>query len=255
MSLKALRAVKVTPSLMARFISIPFRRVKNPCIYCPGICLASCPTFLRSGNMALSPLGYSRNPDLGRRECLKCWRCVSECPLGYELPSKFSGEVELELEVVRRGSPMLLSVEGLDLAYGIEIAERLKAGLCVVKGLLRRYDEGCEMSGLSKVKREIKRLGEVISLSPEASHSLKIPFFLEKAYELPVRLNYRGPVHVPCLLLGRSEEVIRGLISIGTSPTEVLKDSCIKLESPKALILCPRASSLSLTCFYDLMEF
>lgn len=256
-SLKLVRVVKVTPSLIARFLMIPFREVVNPCLYCPGICIASCPTFVRSGNMALSPLGYSRSSDLGRKECLKCWRCTSECPLGYELPAKFSGEVELELEVLREGSPMLISVEELDLAYGTTIAEKLDTGLCVVKGLLRRYDDGCEISGrsLSKVRREMRRFGKVIALSPEASHSLKIPFFLEEVQNLPVRLNYMGPVHIPCLLIGRSDEVMRGLTSIGVSPTEVLRDSCIKLDAPKALTLCPRASSLGLACFYDLIEF
>ncbi|MEM2729569.1 MAG: hypothetical protein QXL56_04110 [Candidatus Korarchaeum sp.] len=256
-SLKLVKAVKVTPSLLARFMLVPFREAGKPCLYCPGICIASCPTFMRSGNMALSPLGYSRIPDLGRKECLKCWRCVSECPLGYELPEKFSEEVELKLEVLRKGSPMLLSVEGLDVDYGTTMAERLGTGLCVVKGLLRRYDDGCGISrrSLSRVRREMRKLDKLISLSPEASHSLKVPFFLEEVQDLPVRLNYRGPVHIPCLLMDRSEEVVKGLISIGVSPTEMLKDPCVKLDAPKALTLCPRASSLGSLCFYDLMEF
>ncbi|MCS7102679.1 MAG: hypothetical protein NZ992_02205 [Candidatus Korarchaeum sp.] len=256
-SLKVVKAIKLTPSLLAKFLLIPFRRVSNPCLYCPGVCITSCPTFLKSGNMALSPLGYSKSPDLGRRECLKCWRCVSECPLGYELPAKFSGKVELELELVRSGSPVLLSVEGLDVAYGTAIAEKLNFGLYVVKGLLRRYDDGCEIESrsLSKVRSKVRKLGRVISLSPEASHSLAVPFFLEEACNFPVRLNYRGPVHIPCLLIERSEEVLRGMTSIGASPTEVIKDSCLKLDVPRALSLCPRASSFGLPCFYDLMEF
>lgn len=254
--LRAIKAIKLTPSLLVRLLLIPLRKVEVPCLYCPGICIASCPTFLRSGNMALSPLGYSRNPDLGRERCLKCWRCALECPLGYELPERFSGQVDLELEVIREGSPMLLSVEGLDLEYGVEISLRMNAGLCVVRGLLRRYDEGCSISrrSLLRVKRKIKGLGRVISLSPEASHSLGIPFFLEEAHDLPVRLDYRGPVHMPCLLMGREEAVLRGLTSIGADPTEIL-NVCMKQDTPNALTLCPRASSLGLPCIYDLLEF
>jgi len=164
--------------------------------------------------------------------------------------------IDLELEVIREGSPMLLSVEGLDLEYGVGISLRMNAGLCVVRGLLRRYDEGCSISrrSLLRIKRKIKGLGRVISLSPEASHSLGIPFFLEEAHDLPVKLDYRGPVHMPCLLMGREEAVLRGLTSIGADPTEIL-NVCMKQDTPNALTLCPRASSLGLPCIYDLLEF
>jgi len=173
------------------------------------------------------------------------------------LLEKFSGQVDLELEIVKEGHPMLLSVEGLDLAYGAEMSEKLNAGLCVVKGLLKRYDDGCEISrkSLLRVKRRINGLGKVISLSPEASHSLDIPFFLEEVSNFPVRLNYRGPIHIPCLLMEREDTVLRGLISIGASPAEVLRDICMKIDVPQALALCPRASSLGIPCFYDLLEF
>jgi len=126
-----------------------------------------------------------------------------------------------------------------------------------VKGLLKRYDDGCQISrkSLLRVKRRINGLGKVISLSPEASHSLDIPFFLEEASNFPMRLKYRGPIHIPCLLIKREDSVLRGLISIGASPTEVLRDTCMKIEIPQALALCPRASSLGIPCFYDLLEF
>ncbi|MGB9631046.1 MAG: hypothetical protein ACP5KE_04340 [Candidatus Methanodesulfokora sp.] len=255
--LKAVKAIKFTPSLLLKFLLIPARKVRNPCLYCPGICIASCPTFLRSGNLILSPLGYSRNPDLGRVSCLKCWRCVLDCPLNYELPGTFSEEIELRLEILREGSPMFVCVRGLDEQYGSMMAERLGSGLCILEGLLKRYDEGCRLNegSLKRVKDKLKRFDKVISLSPEASHALDIPFFLEEASKFPVRIEYRGPIHIPCLLIDRAQNILNGLISIGANPTEVLRDSCIKLDKVEALALCPRASSKGLTCFYDIMKF
>lgn len=257
MSIKAVKAIKFTPSLLFRFLLIPARKVRNPCLYCPGICIASCPTFLRSGNLILSPLGYSRNPDIGKERCLKCWRCVSDCPLSYKLPDTFSEEVELKMEVLREGSLMLVCVRGLDEQYGLRMANELRSGLCVIDGLLRRYDEGCKLNerSLEKIKNKLKKFDEVISLSPEASHALDIPFFPEKAHKFPVYIDYSGPIHIPCLLIDRAQDILKGLISIGARPTDVLRDSCIKLDRVEALILCPRASSMSLTCFYDLVKF
>jgi len=242
-----IRAIKLTPSLLLRF----FRRkeVRVPCIYCPGICIASCPTFLESGNMMLSPLGYSRHPEIGRRECLKCWRCVSECPLNYELPETFSDGIEVGLELVREGTPMLLSVEGLDEGYASRLAEELEAGFCIVKGLLRRYDDGCRIENLSEIRRRLKGI-KVLSLSPEASHSLGIPFLLEAAHELPLKLEYEGPVHIPCLLSDRSESIVHNLELIGAKINGVIKDSCLKQSIPDALILCPRAPKN----IYDLLK-
>lgn len=255
-SLAAAKAIKLTPSLLVRLLLIPFNKVENPCLYCPGICLASCPTFLRSGSLLLSPLGYARHPEVGRRECLKCWRCVLDCPLNFELPSSFSCETEIEFEILREGDPMLVSVEGLDERYGARISDELGAGLCVLRGLLRRYDEGCKLNGKSmrKVRSKLRKFKKVISLSPEVSHALGIPFIIEEAPSLGLRVEYSGPVHIPCLLIDGAQSIIDGLASIGVKPTEVLLNSCIKLERLNALTLCPRASSLGLLCLHDLLS-
>jgi len=249
MAIRMIRAIKVTPSLLLKFARR--KEVRVPCIYCPGICITSCPTFLESGNMMLSPLGYSRYPEIGRRECLKCWRCVSECPLNYELPETFSDGIEVELKLVREGAPMLLSVEGLDEGYASRLAEELNAGLFIATGLLRKYDDGCRIKNLSEIKRRLKGV-KVLSLSPEASHSLKVPFILEAAHELPLKLEYEGPVHIPCLLLDKSERILDGLKIIGAKISGVIKDSCLKRSVPDALILCPRASTGK--HLYDLLE-
>lgn len=253
MKLKALKAVKITPRLILYFIQLPFKKIEAPCRYCPGICLSACPTFIDTGNLNLSPLGYSRDEELGKNKCLKCWRCVSECPLNYPLPETLGEEVKLEVEVLKRGKITLLSAEGLDDKYSYELSDLLGAGLISVSGLTERYNEGRPVNpeSLKKVSRILEKIGNVYAISPESSHTLSIPLLIEKLNEFPVRLNYTSPVHIPCLLLDRAEEIIQALNTIGIKPTEIIRDQCLKQKKPEGLVLCPRASLEGLKTIYD----
>ncbi len=255
-SLTVLRAIKVTPTLIARFALLPFRKVRNPCLYCPGICLASCPTFLESGSLALSPLGYSRSPALWGEKCAKCWRCTFECPLGYALPEAFGKPLRIEVEVVRGGAPLLVSVEELDLEYAEKLSERLGAGLAVVKGLDARYTRGgpLDRSSIDSAKKRLAAHARVFALSPEAAHALGLEFLPLHLSELGIKVDYEGVVHAPCLLRGVEERVIESLRAAGARITGVDRDSCLKVKPRgQTLYLCPRARRLGLLSIYDLI--
>lgn len=254
-SLAVLRAIKVTPGLVARFALLPLRRVKNPCIYCPGICLASCPTFTSSGNLALSPLGYSRDRRLAAEKCAKCWRCVEDCPLGFPLPETYSEEaVKLELAVESKAKPILVAVEGLDVEESRRLSGKLGLGLAVVSGLLKRYTLGAPIDGksLERVLRELEPL-DPIAVSPEAAHALGIPFLLERPELLP-RVSYTGKVHVPCLLRRRKRELLSSLEKLGVDVVGVDEESCAKVSaSGDVLYLCPLAREKGARTIHDLL--
>ena len=255
-SLTVLKAVKVTPTLLARFALLPFRKIQNPCLYCPGICLASCPTFLESGNLALSPLGYSRNPALWEEKCAKCWRCTLECPLGYALPEAFGKPVKVEVELVKRGTPLLVSVEGLDMEYAEKLSTRLGAGLAEVKGLDARYTRGgpLDENSFKKVKEKLAASARALALSPEAAHALGLEFLPLHFPELGIKIDYEGAVHVPCLLRSIEAEIIESLRKAGAKITGVDKDSCLKAKPREQILyLCPRARQLGLPSIYDLI--
>jgi glycolate oxidase iron-sulfur subunit len=255
-SLTVLKAVKVTPTLLARFALLPLKKVQNPCLYCPGICLANCPTFLESGNLALSPLGYSRSPTLWEEKCAKCWRCTLECPLGYALPEAFGKPVRVEVEVVRRGAPLLVSVGGLDTEYSEKLSTRLGAGLAVVKGLDVRYTRGGSLDSRSvrKARKELGRAARALALSPEASHALGLEFLPLHLPELGIRVDYEGVVHIPCLLRSMEARIIESLRVSGARITGVDRDSCLKVKPREwVLYLCPRARQLGLPSIYDLI--
>jgi len=255
-SLTVLKAVKVTPALIARFALLPFRRVQNPCLYCPGICLASCPTFLESGNLALSPLGYSRSPALWEEKCAKCWRCTLECPLGYKLPEAFGRPLKIEVEVVRGGVPLLVSVEGLDTEYAEKLSERLGAGLAVVRGLDTRYTRGgpLDRRSLERVRKRLAVFAKVLALSPEAAHALGLEFLPLHLSELGVEIDHEGVVHIPCLLRGLEARIIDSLRKAGARITGADRDSCLKVKPrEQVLYLCPRARQLKLLSVYDLI--
>lgn len=255
-SLAILRAVKLTPTLIARFALLPFREVKKPCLYCPGICLASCPTFLESGSMLLSPLGYSRHLELGRERCAKCWRCVQECPLQYPLPETFYSEAaRVKLRIVKEGSPLLVSAKGLDEEYASRLASKLGAGLAVVEGLDQRYIEGKPLDKSSvKAVRKALESRVCFAVSPEAAHSLGAAFLPLALHSLGLKVEYEGPVHIPCLLRSRVPEILDALKTAGARITKVEKDSCLKVSPrPGVLYLCPRAQLLGLKNIYDLL--
>lgn len=256
-SLTVLKAVKLTPTLVARFALLPLRKVKNPCLYCPGICIASCPTFLESGNMLLSPLGYSRHPELGREKCAKCWRCVHECPAKHQLPETYSREkVKLELRVVREGSTLLIAVEGLDESYASSLSSRLGAGWAIVRELDQRYTQGKTLDKTS-VKAVARALvgREVYALSPEAAHGLGVKFLPTAFAALGLRVEYEGPVHIPCLLRNSEPEIVSALNAAGVRITQVDRDSCLKAKPrPDVLYLCPRAAKLGLKSIYDFVQ-
>jgi len=256
-SLTVLKAVKLTPKLVARFALLPLRKVRNPCLYCPGICLASCPTFLDSGNMMLSPLGYSRHLELGKEKCAKCWRCVQECPARHQLPETYSREkARLELRVLREGSPLLVAVEGLDESYASSLSSRLGAGLAVVKALDQRYTEGRPLEG-SSARAVVKALSgrEAYSVSPEAAHALGLRFLPTAFTTLGLKVKYEGVVHIPCLLRSAEPEILNALRAAGAVITGVDRDSCLKAK-PRldALYLCPRAGKLGLKSVYDFLQ-
>lgn len=255
-SLTVLKAVKVTPTLIARFALLPLRKVRSPCLYCPGVCLASCPTFLESGNLALSPLGYSRSPTLWEERCAKCWRCTFECPLGYALPEAFGKPVKVEVELVRAGTPLLVSVGGLDTEYAEKLSERLGAGLAVVKGLDARYTRGgpLDRSSLERAKRKLAASTRVYALSPEAAHALGLEFLPLHFPKLGLRVDYEGVVHVPCLLRSAEARIAESLRGAGARVTGVDRDSCLRVRPrERVLYLCPRARRLGLPSVYDLV--
>ncbi|MEZ0345816.1 MAG: hypothetical protein ABWK01_04635 [Infirmifilum sp.] len=255
-SLTVLRAIKLTPSLVARFALLPVRKVRNPCLYCPGICLASCPTFLESGSMLLSPLGYSRNPVLGLEKCAKCWRCVQECPLEFPLPETYTrSSTRVYMKTVKEGSPLLVAVEGLDVEYAEQLAEKLKAGVAVVSGLEARYIGGQRLEPKSAKKVSNFLAGrDAYALSPEASHALGIEFLPEVLPRLGFKVKYEGPVHIPCLLRRREQSILDSLASAGARITSVDRDSCLKVK-PRGgvLYLCPRARFLGVKNLYDIL--
>ncbi|ABL78768.1 hypothetical protein [Thermofilum pendens] len=255
-SLKALRAVKVTPGLAARLALLPFRRVKNPCIYCPGICLASCPTYTATGNVLLSPLGYSRFKEVAAKNCLKCWRCSFECPLGFQLPETYSPEpAKPRLHSLKPGETVLVADLELDAPYAEKLAEALGTGLALVSGVAARYSEGRPLDA-GATKKLVKRLGgaeALVAASPEVSHALGVDFFALHLAELGVKISYEGPVHVPCLLKPVEEKLLKALEEAGVKATEVDDESCIKQGVKKGyLYLCPRAAALGATTIYDL---
>ena len=255
-SLTVLKAVKVTPTLIARFALLPLRKVRNPCLYCPGICLASCPTFLESGNLALSPLGYSRSPTLWEERCAKCWRCTLDCPIGYALPEAFGKPVKVEVELMEAGTPLLVSVEGLDTVYAEKLSERLGTGLAVVKGLDARYTRGgpLDRSSLERAKRELAVSARVYALSPEAAHALGLEFLPLHLSELELGVDYEGVVHIPCLLRSAEARIAESLRVAGARITGVDRDSCLKVRPrERVLYLCPRARQLGLPSVYDLV--
>jgi len=255
-SLTALKAVKVTPALIARFALLPLRKVQNPCLYCPGICLASCPTFLENGNLALSPLGYSRSLSLWEEKCVKCWRCTLECPLGYKLPEAFGRPLKIEVEVVRGGVPLLVSVEGLDTEYAEKLSERLGAGLAVVRGLDARYTRGgpLDRCSLKRVRKRLAAFAKALALSPEAAHALELEFLPLHLSELGIKIDYEGVVHVPCLLRGLEAKIIDSLRKSGARITGTDRDSCLKVKPKECVLyLCPRARQLGLLSVYDLI--
>ncbi len=252
----ALKAVKLTPSLLFRFLISPLRKVENPCLYCPGICVASCPTYLETGNLVFSPLGYARYPGFGINDCLKCWRCVSECPVNYHLPESFSGEIDVEAEVLREGNPYLVSIQRLDEELASKLADALGTGIILLKGLLERYERGARPSSRSLRKvRKILSGKDLLAISPEASHFLGIPFIAEKLADLSISLEYEGPVHIPCLLLDRKEYILEGLVRAGVKVSSVIEEGCIRQEPPEALLLCPWAKKKGKSSFFDLMSF
>lgn len=259
MNLKALRSIKITTKLLTNLAKSPFRRVSVPCKYCPGICISSCPTFINTGNINLSPLGYSRDKELLRESCLKCWRCVRECPLKYPLPDSYLGEIRLEIDILRESDIMILAAEGLDDEYAHQLANLLKTGLISIKGLTKRYEEGRPLNirSLEKVLKKIEKMENIYVISPESSHALSIPLLIEKLNKFSIALDYSGPVHIPCLLLDREEEIVDSLQSLGIRPTKIIRDKCIKLETPEGLILCPRASLKGSKTIYDeiIMDF
>ncbi|QOJ78725.1 hypothetical protein IG193_08245 [Infirmifilum lucidum] len=255
-SLATLKAVRLTPTLVVRFMLLPLHRVRNPCLYCPGICLTACPTFLASGNLAMSPLGYSRNINLGREKCVKCWRCVRECPLGYPLPETFHDTpIKLTLSIAKEGKPTLVVSEGLEESIGTKLAEKYGLGLAVVRGITERYTEGrrVEISSLRKVLKTLRHR-DPVAMSPEVAHSLGIPFLLEMP-ELLKPVSFTGRVHVPCLILDKGERVLRSLEKVNINVTEVVVDKCIKVSSvePDTLYLCPRATLHNAKTIFDLM--
>jgi len=251
--LKTLSSVKITPKLLLNFIQLPFKKVEKPCVYCPGICISVCPTFINTGNLSLSPLGYSRYEDIGRNNCLKCWRCVSECPLKYPLPESYASEVELDLEVLKKGEAVLLSARNLDDKYSYGLSELLGMGLISVNGLVERYDEGRPVnpSSLKRILKTLKNYRKVYTVSPESHHTLSAPLLIENLAGFSVRLNYNGPIHIPCLLLNREEKITQALISIGVRPTKIIRDKCLKMEEPEGLSLCPRASMRNVETIFD----
>lgn len=254
-SLTVLKAVKVTPGLLVRFALLPTRKVKNPCIYCPGICIASCPTYVSTGNMALSPIGYSRDRELAVKACLKCWRCTLECPVHFPLPETLNETpVKPVLEIRRTGKPLLVAARGLDEELGLRLATRLNLGLAVVSGIEDRYTLGRPLDKKA-LRRIVKQLASAdpVALSPETSHALEIPFILERTDLLP-HIKYAGKVHIPCLLTQKKEKIKESLEKLGVKITEIDDESCIKSScSRDVLYLCPRALSKGATTIFDLL--
>lgn len=257
-SLTMLRAVKITPKLVVRFAFLPFRKVRNPCLYCPGICIASCPTYLSSGNILLSPIGYARFHDIAREKCLKCWRCVQECPLGYNLPETYSKPVKISLRIVRPGRLILVADEEIDLQLAEHLSESLGTGLAVVKGVAERYNNGSpiEYKTLKKAKRVLSGAELAVACSPEVSHALGINFLGIHLKDLGIKLNYEGPIHIPCLLKSQREKLLKSLEDAGVRPTFVDEEECIKLSiKENYLYLCPIAKKHGVRTIFDLISY
>lgn len=254
-SLATLKAIKLTPTLAARFVLLPLHRVKNPCLYCPGICLSACPTFLATGNFAMSPLGYSRNMNLGREKCVKCWRCVRECPLSYPLPETFRATpVKLTVSIAEKGKPTLVVSGDLEESLGAKLAGKYGLGLAVVRGITERYTEGrpIETSSIKKVLN-VLRHSDPVAISPEVAHSLKIPLLLERP-EILKPVIFTGRVHIPCLVLDRRETLLISLEKLGINAIEVIVDKCIRVSvEPDVLYLCPRAALYGARTIFDLL--
>jgi len=254
-SLTTLRAIKLTPTLVARFATLPLRKVKNPCLYCPGICLTACPTFTHSGSLALSPLGYARDRKLGVERCVKCWRCVGECPLHFPLPETYCDTpVKLSAQILKEGKPLLVASGRLESELGAKLAERYGLGLAVVSGVEERYDLGkpLEPKSLTETLKKLRPY-EPLALSPEVAHALGIPFVLERP-ELFGQVSFTGKVHLPCLLRSRREGLLKSLERLGVNATLLDAETCVKVSvDSETLYLCPKASSQKVKTIFEML--
>ncbi|MCC6004109.1 MAG: hypothetical protein LM590_07190 [Thermofilum sp.] len=255
-SITTLKAIKLTPSLVARFLALPLHKVKNPCIYCPGICLASCPTFVTTGNMTLSPLGYARFPNLAREKCLKCWLCVNECPIKFPLPDTLSMDpIMLEEVNYRPGRIVLVADQEIDADIATKLSNKIGTGLLVVKGIQRRYIRGgpIDEKSMRKIKRKLKRAELALAVSPETAHALNIDSLILRLPALGVKASYAGPVHIPCLLRKNKSQLLTAIKDLGITPTSI-NEECIKISVKKdTLYICPEARKMGGTLLYDLL--
>lgn len=255
-SLTTLKAIKLTPGLVARFLVLPIHKVKNPCIYCPGICLASCPTFVNTGNMVLSPLGYARFPNLAREKCLKCWLCVYECPLEFPLPDTFNKEpIVLEEVSYKPGRIILVADQDIDAEIARILSDKLGTGLLVIRGIKNRYTRGgpIDEKSIKKIKKRLAKAELALAVSPETAHTLNIDPLILKLPALGVKVSYAGPVHIPCLLRNYKNELLDVLEKLGVAPTSI-NEECVKLSVKKdVLYLCPEAKNRGGKVVYDLL--
>ena len=225
-----------------------------PCLYCPGNCITSCPTFIETRNTLYSPLGYTKSLDTAVNNCLKCWRCTFSCPVEYPLSilvEKAAGtciEKRFGFVTIREGEKYLVGE--------LEYVDRMKmfsekVGLGIVA---LDYASSLENRDIS-VSMEKK---EMIGYSPEASFLLGVPHYSEVISEFTGNLDITIRLHLPCLLLPREDEILSSLEKTGITIEEVVKDVCIRLGDTGNTLkdlytLCPKALEAEAKLLDDLL--
>ena len=208
-----------------------------PCIYCPGICLTACPTFLSSKNLLLSPFGYVRLKE-AIPNCLQCWRCTFNCPVEYPLPLlieeyKEKGKITpISYKVISEGEKYLVG----DVSYikqMASLARILNIGVISVN----------EMYSLVKEETVLPfNKDNLIAFSPEAAFLLNISHYSEVLSSYLKDLNFSIKLHIPCLLLPRVNTIIKSLSESGINIIDIDYKTCIKLDYKKSeyYSLCPK---------------
>ncbi len=211
-----------------------------PCRYCPGNCITSCPTFIETRNLLLSPLGYVKSRDAAVNYCLKCWRCAFSCPIEYPIPifideqSYGRKRVVSSIEIVIEGEAYLVG-EPEYKEDMIRLSKKMELG---VKTIDLKY--------LPSSIDELEESKAMLGYTPEAAFILGIPHFSELLYNW-VRDKERAiALHIPCLLIPRKERILSSLKKSGLIIENVISNVCVRTVSKKYELnqvysLCPRA--------------
>jgi len=184
-----------------------------------------------------NPIGYVQVKKYAIKYCLECWRCTFNCPLEYPLPIYIEGLKEkliseISIETVIEGERYLIG-ESEYINNMITFAKKIGLGVKsieIIRGKERKID--------------FENNDNLIAYTPETSFILGISHYSEVLNRLVSRLSLEIKLHIPCLLMPRSNRIINSLESAGIRIIDINANECIRIYSKKLdgyISLCPKA--------------